>query len=101
MVGKGEAQGTKMSSKGQGEIPEEIRESLGLKAGSVFAVFSRKDADAILLKKLVFPEPARAFDEMAKWGRTYAKSTKIDTRPERIVEQQHKHRREKHGSHRL
>lgn len=89
----GEMQTTKMSSKGQVVIPEEIRETLDLKAGSTFAVFGNKDADAIMLKKLVVPEPVKAFEEMAKWGRQHAKTMDLDITPERIVEKQHKHKK--------
>lgn len=41
---------TKMSSKGQIVLPIGIRESLGLKEGSVFATI--KDNDLIILKKI-------------------------------------------------
>ncbi|MEK6954953.1 MAG: AbrB/MazE/SpoVT family DNA-binding domain-containing protein [Candidatus Micrarchaeota archaeon] len=84
-----EVQVTKMSSKGQVVIPEQIRESLGLTAGSVFAVYGRKDADSILLKRLVMPEPAKAFEEMAKWGTAHAKKEGLDASPQEIVRKEH------------
>lgn len=87
-----EAQITKMSSRGQVVIPESIRNDMGLEAGSTFVVFGRKDADAVLLKKLVFPEPARAFEEIAEWGRAHAKAKKLEVTPTKIVETQHKER---------
>lgn len=89
----GEMQTTKMSSKGQVVIPEEIRETLDLKAGSTFAVFGNKDADAIMLKKLAMPEPVKAFEEMAKWGKQHAKSMGLNVIPEKIVEKQHKYKK--------
>ena len=93
MAGGADVQVTKMSSRGQVVIPEGIRENLGLRPGSTFAVFGNKDADAIMLKKLVVPEPIKAFEEMAKWGKQHAKSMKLDVSPEKIVEKQHKRKK--------
>ncbi|HIH20883.1 TPA: AbrB/MazE/SpoVT family DNA-binding domain-containing protein [Candidatus Micrarchaeota archaeon] len=90
MASEVEAQVAKMSSKGQVVIPEDIREDMNLHAGSTFVVFGNKNADSILLKRLVVPEPTKAFEEMAKWGRQHAKSLGLDVRPEKIVEKQHK-----------
>ena len=86
---------TRMSSRGQVVIPEEVREELGLHEGSVFAVFSRKETDAIVLKKLEFSEPVRAFEEIAKWGEEHAKKMELDVSPEKIVDIQHRRRRNK------
>jgi AbrB family looped-hinge helix DNA binding protein len=44
---------TKMSSKGQVVIPEEIRDRLGLKAGSQFVVIGERDV--VILKTLATP----------------------------------------------
>ncbi len=87
------AQITKMSSRGQVVIPEEVRNELGLGEGSAFVVFARKDADAILLKRLEFQEPTKAFEEMVKWSQQHAKKKGFDTSVKKIVETQHKRRR--------
>ena len=88
-----QAQITKMSSRGQVVIPEGIREEMGLETGSTFVVFARKDADSILLKRLEFQEPVKAFEEMVKWSRQHALEKGLDTSVKKIVEMQHKHRR--------
>jgi len=90
-----EAQITTMSTKGQVVIPEEVRDELGLEAGSKFVVYSRKDADVILLKRLDLPNPAEAFREMAAWARKHVRKQGLDASPEKIVELQHKHRKHK------
>ena len=88
----GEAQITKMSSRGQVVIPEGVREELGLGEGSAFVVFARKDAGAILLKQLEFQEPTKAFEEMVKWSQAHASKKSLDTSVKKIVETQHKRR---------
>lgn len=88
-----ETQITKMSSRGQIVIPEGIRDEMGLEAGSTFVVFARKDADSILLKKLEFQAPVKAFEEMVKWSRQHATEKGLDTSVKKIVETQHKQRR--------
>jgi antitoxin PrlF len=65
---------TKLSSKGQIVIPKTLRDVLGLKTGEVFALFGEKDT--IILKKLTLPSN-KEFDELLKWGKTYAKKNKI------------------------
>ena len=52
---------TKMSSKGQIIIPEEIRKRLGLKAGSQFVVVGNKDT---LILKTITPPSFDEFDEL-------------------------------------
>lgn len=52
---------TKMSSKGQVVIPEEIRKRLGLEAGTQFVVVA--DKDTVIMKAISPP----SMDEFATW----------------------------------
>lgn len=52
---------TKMSSKGQVVIPEEIRKRLGLKAGSQFVVVGEKD---VVILKTISPPSMEEFDRL-------------------------------------
>lgn len=61
---------TKMSSKGQVVIPEEIRKRLGLKTGDKFLVMS--DKDVVILKTLSNPS-MNEFDDLIKEARKQAK----------------------------
>lgn len=61
---------TRMSSKGQVVIPEEIRERLHLAAGSQFVVIG--EGDAIIFKTLTAPL-MKDFDELIQRARTQAK----------------------------
>ena len=60
---------TKMSSKGQVVIPEEIREQIGLKAGSQFVVVGEKDM--VILKSISRPS-MKEFDELIAKARKQA-----------------------------
>lgn len=61
---------TKMSSKGQVVIPENIRKRLGLKTGSQFVVVG--DKDVVILKSI--PAPSMSdFDNMVNKAREQAK----------------------------
>lgn len=55
---------TRMSSKGQVVIPEEIRNRLGLKAGARFAVVG--DEDVVILKAIQAPSLDQLGGLMAK-----------------------------------
>ena len=44
---------TRMSSKGQVVIPEEVREALGLEVGAQFVVMG--DGDTVVLKRIAVP----------------------------------------------
>jgi len=54
---------TKMSSKGQVVIPEDVRSRLGLEAGEQFVVVG--DKDVVILKR-VTPPSMRDFDELVR-----------------------------------
>lgn len=60
---------TKMSSKGQIVIPEEIRKRLGLKAGDKFLVMG--DKDVVILKSISAP-PVGEFDDLIAQARKLA-----------------------------
>jgi len=61
---------TKMSSKGQVVIPEEIRDRLGLKPGAQFVVLGEKDV--VILKTLKAPSMSE-FDDIIKDARSQAR----------------------------
>ncbi len=61
---------TKMSSKGQVVIPEEVRRRLGLEPGTQFIVIG--DKEVIVLKKLS-PPSMDEFDELISLARKQAK----------------------------
>ena len=61
---------TKMSSKGQVVIPEEIRERLGLEAGSQFVVIGERDV--VILKTLAAPS-MKDFDSLIGEARRRAR----------------------------
>jgi len=65
-----EIETTKMSSKGQVVIPEDIRNRLGLKTGDKFLVMG--DKDVIILKSLSSPS-LEEFDDLIKKARSSAK----------------------------
>ena len=55
---------TKLSSKGQVVIPEEIRRRLGLKPGAQFVVVG--EGDVVVLKALEAPDPSEFKDLVSK-----------------------------------
>lgn len=61
---------TKMSSKGQVVIPEEIRKRLGLKAGSRFIVVGDKDT---VILKAISPPSMKEFNDLVKEARRQAR----------------------------
>lgn len=63
---------TKMSSKGQVVIPEEIRENLHLKEGDQFVVIGK--GDTVILKSIT-PPSIDQFEKMLAEARTQAKRT--------------------------
>ena len=62
---------TKMSSKGQVVIPEEIRKSLSLQAGTQFVVLGEDD---VVILKMIVPPSAREFDSVIRRARAQAKA---------------------------
>ena len=65
---------TKLSSKGQVVIPEEVRNQLGLKAGDQFVVVG--EGDAVILKTIT-PPSIRDFDAIIEKARKQAKATRM------------------------
>ena len=61
---------TKMSSKGQVVIPEDIRKRLGLEAGSQFIVVAGKDA---IILKTISPPSMDDFDSLIREARRQAR----------------------------
>ena len=61
---------TKMSSKGQVVIPEDIRKRLGLEPGSQFVVIG--EDDTVILKSIAAPE-MNEFDELIARARSQAR----------------------------
>ena len=61
---------TKLSSKGQVVIPEEIRQRLGLKAGAQFVVLG--EGDVVILKSIE-PPSMGDFDRLVDRARTAAR----------------------------
>ena len=63
---------TKMSSKGQVVIPEDIRNQLKLKAGAQFVVVGEKDT--VILKAISAP-PMDEFESLLKFARRQARKS--------------------------
>lgn len=61
---------TKLSSKGQVVIPEEIRDQLGLKTGAQFIVLGEKD---VVILKSISPPKIEEFDKLIDEVRKEAK----------------------------
>ena len=62
---------TKLSSKGQVVIPEEIRKRLGLEPGVQFVVVG--DGDVVILKTIQTPQMAQ-FDDLVREARKAARA---------------------------
>jgi AbrB family looped-hinge helix DNA binding protein len=65
---------TKMSSKGQVVIPEEIRERLGLDAGTQFVVVGEDD---VVILKMVRAPSMKDFDRLLRKARAQAKAAAL------------------------
>ena len=65
---------TKMSSKGQVVIPEDIRNRLKLAAGSRFVVVGKDD---VIILKSIKPPSMNEFNDLIKEARRKAKKAKL------------------------
>lgn len=65
---------TKLSSKGQVVIPEEIRQRLGLKEGAQFVVVG--DRDVVILKAIA-PPAMEEFDDLVRRARRAARKARM------------------------
>lgn len=65
---------TKMSSKGQVVIPEDVRSRLGLEAGEQFVVVCGKD---VVILKRIAPPSMRDFDVLVSRARRQARDARI------------------------
>ena len=63
---------TKMSSKGQVVIPEEVRKRLNLKTGAQFVVVGEKD---VVILKTIVPPSLEEFDSLIADARRNAKAS--------------------------
>jgi len=61
---------TKLSSKGQVVIPDEIRQRLGLKEGTQFVVVGERD---VVILKSIAPPAIEEFDELVRRARGAAR----------------------------
>lgn len=68
---------TKLSSKGQVVIPEEVRERLGLEAGAQFVVVG--EGDVVIFKRIQAPDLAE-FDELVTRARRAAKKAGLKSK---------------------
>lgn len=68
---------TKLSSKGQVVIPEEIRQRLGLKEGTQFVVIGERDV--VILKSITSPA-MKEFDHLVRRARGAARKAGMKPR---------------------
>jgi AbrB family looped-hinge helix DNA binding protein len=61
---------TRLSSKGQIVIPEDIRDRLGLKPGAQFVVLGEGD---VVILKIILPPSMKDFDELVSKARVQAR----------------------------
>ncbi len=66
---------TTMSSKGQIVVPKDVREYMGIKEGTTFAIFGRDDT--LILKRVNVPTAKEAFEKIHKWGVEFAKKRSL------------------------
>lgn len=76
---------TKLSSKGQVVIPEEVRNQLGLRTGDQFVVIA--EGDVVILKALT-PPSMKEFDTLITRARKQAKIAKLTKKSlEKVVKE--------------
>jgi len=80
---------TKVTSKGQVVIPSEIRKELKLKAGSQLVV--DRMGELVLMRKITILDPKKEFEELTKFGRTFAKKRGIKSEKD-VIRRIHKGR---------
>jgi AbrB family looped-hinge helix DNA binding protein len=81
---------TKMSSRGQVVIPEEIRKRLGLQPGVQFVVIGDKD---VVILKAITPPSLNDFDGLVSKARAAARKAKMKRNDiSRAVAKTRKHR---------
>lgn len=66
---------TRLSSKGQIVIPEEVRMSLGLNAGDQFVVVGEGD---VIMLKLISAPSIKDFNHLVKMARKQARQAKLE-----------------------
>jgi AbrB family looped-hinge helix DNA binding protein len=83
---------TKLSSKGQVVIPEELRDTLGLSEGDQFVVVGR--GDTVVLKAIT-PPRMESFERLLSEARAAARNAGIKKRDvERAIARARRHARE-------
>jgi AbrB family looped-hinge helix DNA binding protein len=65
---------TRMSSKGQVVIPEEIRDRLGLQSGTQFVVVGDRD---VVILKAISPPSMKEFDDLIAEARRQARRSGV------------------------
>ncbi len=81
---------TRISSKGQVVIPARVRERLGIKAGSVFAILTPRKGAVVVLKKIdskAFKEDLEFFREVEKAWREVKRGQARRASRDRFVEE--------------
>jgi AbrB family looped-hinge helix DNA binding protein len=84
----------KMSSKGQVVIPQDIRESLHLREGSIFAVVSGEDS--VVLKKVQTPSKEELIADLSRIAKEGSKrAKKLGIKESDVVDIVHRYRKSK------
>ena len=85
---------TKVSTKGQIVIPQEIRKELGIESGTSMVVTKMKDY--VLLKKIKIPDLKKEFEELTKFGEAWSKKNNLKNEDD-VARLIHKMRGVKHA----